>query len=566
MRFTIPPPDKVTFNSPPGGGTGLATQAAVSPDGTHIVFVASSQSKFQLWLRPLASAAAHPIPGTEEGTFPFWSPDSRYIGFFANGKLKKVLVAGGPPVPLCDAPSGRGGTWNRDNVIVFAPAPDRGLQRVAGAGGLAQPVSVLDKEYGESGHRFPSFLPDGRHFIYTGIIGTCCPASKPARIRIGTLDAADATTLLQAESSAAVASGHLLFNRDGTLMAAPFDAAALTMTGDAFPVAERIAREGSRYASFSVSDTGVLLFASGDAGRPTTRLTWMDRAGRELGTFGDPGMYEGIALSSDDRRIAVTVSAGVPENRDISILDVARGTQARFTFDPGSDSSPVWSPDNLRIVFQAIRDGANSSLRQKRVDGTTNEEAVLPPDVPGPAQPADWSSDGRYIAYNQGVASSFSFDIWVMPLFGDRKPFPVVTSQFAELNARFSPDGRWIAFQSSESGQSQVYVQPFPATGGKFMVSKDGGFQPAWRRDGKELFFVSPDARMMSALIDATGEFHAGIPTPLFPLSINLNSLIGGRQYGVTKDGTRFLVNAAQQTSRVTPLTVVVNWLDAVQK
>lgn len=351
IQFMIAPPENASFGTPPGGGTGYATQAAVAPDGRSVVFVANTQNRFQLWLRPLGAAVAQPIPGTDGAAFPFWSPDNRYIGFFANGKLKKVSVAGGPPVVLCDAAGGRGGTWNRDNVIVFAPSIANALQRVSAAGGVPQEASVLDKTYGETSHRFPSFLPDGRHFVYTGSIGTCCPASKPARIMIGALDTMDATTLLQAESSAAFASGHLLFNREGTLMAQPFDAEARQFTGDVFPIAEHIGSEGSRYASFSVSDNGVLVFAGGLT-RPMTRLTWMDRTGRELGPLGDPATYQGLALSSDERRVATVLSTGTPENQDIWILDAARGTQTRFTFEAGADNAPIWSPDNLRIAFQ----------------------------------------------------------------------------------------------------------------------------------------------------------------------------------------------------------------------
>ena len=566
IQFTIAPPDNATFAAPVDGGTGTVTQAAVSPDGRNVVFVASAQNRFQLWLRPLASADAQPLPGTEDGTFPFWSPDSRFVGFFANGKLKKVLVTGGQPFELCNAPSGRGGTWNRDNVIVFGSTTGI-LWRVSSVGGVAQPASALDAEYGESAHRFPSFLPDGRHFVYTGVIGTCCPAPKPARIRVGTLDTTDATTLMQEESSATFASGHLLFYRDGTLMALPFDAKALQAVGDAFPVADHVGREGSRYASFSASDTGVLVYAGG-GGRATTRLTWKDRAGGELATVGDAARYEHLALSPDEQRIAVTlVDSGTPENRDIRILDVARGTSDRFTTDAGSDNYPVWSPDNSQVVFAAIRDGANLTLRQKRLDGATSEEDVFPPPgVAGPALPTDWSADGQYMAYAHSPGAAFSWDLWALPLFGDRKPFPLAKTAFVELNATFSPNSRWLAFQSNETDQSQIYVKPFPEAGRPVMVSKDGGVQPVWRWDGKELFFLSPDAKMMAVTVDTAGQFQAGIPTELFSVSTSTNPALQGWHYAVTKDGKRFLVNVVQEESRTIPLTVVVNWLAAVQK
>ena len=561
IQFTIAPPEHATFATPTGGGTGVATQAAVSPDGRYVVFVANGQNGYQLWLRPLGAGAAPAIPGTENAAFPFWSPDSRYIGFFANGKLKKVHVAGGPPVVLCDAASGRGGTWNRDNVIVFAVTPTV-LQRVSGAGGVPQAVSALDKAYGETSHRFPSFLPDGRHFVYSGVIGTCCPATKPGRIRIGTLDTMDATTLLQVESSAAFASGHLLFNREGTLMAQPFDATSRQFRGDAFPLVEHIGNEGSRYASFSVSDTGVLVSARGVA-RPTTRLAWTDRAGRQLGTIGDPAPYQSLALSPDERRVAVVLTSGTPENRDIWILDAARGIQTRFTFDAGDDNGPVWSPDNLRIVFQSTREGS-AAMRQKRVDGTTNEEPLLAAGAGGAPFPTDWSADGRYVLYGGTQVTAGSPDIWALPLFGDRKPFPLVQTPFAETNAAFSPDGRWFAYESNESGQLDIYVQPFPPTGGKFQVSKNGGARPVWRRDGQELFFLSPESKLMAAAIDTTAQFQADIPTPLFTITTIGSS--GSRQYAVTKDGRRFLVNVIQEQSTATPLTVVVNWPSAVQK
>jgi len=563
IQFTIAPPQDATFAAPPGGGTGLATQIALSPDSRLLAFVANGQNGYRLWLRPLGSLDARPLPGTEDGTFPFWSADSRFIGFFASGKLKKVSVSGGPPIVLCDALSGRGGTWNRDNVIVFSPSTTDALQRVSGAGGIPQPASVLDASYRESSHRFPSFLPDGRHFIFSGTVGTCCPAAKPARIRLGTLDGMDAPSLLQAESSAIYSAGHMLFAQEGTLMASPFDVVSRRFTGDPFPIAEYVGSEGSRYASFSASATGVLVYARG-VSRATTQITWMDRAGRKLGTVGEPGTYLSIALSSDERRIAAGI-AGVGDSRDIWILDVARGTPTRFTFDAGFSSAALWSPDDTQLVFSGNRNG-QPGIRLKRVEGTTNDELLLAPAAgSGAMTPTHWSADGRYLIFSRTQGVRGSSDVWALPLNGDRKPFPVLQTPSVETNGVLSPNGRWIAYQSPEITQTQVYVQPFPPTGGKFQISTNGGFHPIWRPDGRELYFVSLDGRMMAVAVDTAGQFQSGTPAALFPVASMALQGSAGRQFAVTKDG-RFLMNVLQQQTTTIPLTVVVNWLSGVQK
>jgi len=562
IQFTVPPPADTTFAAPPGGGTGLATQIAISPDGRLLAFVANGQNGYQLWLRSLASLDARALPGTEDATFPFWSPDSRFIGFFASGKLKKVAVGGGPPIVLCDAPTGRGGAWNRDNVIVFAPLTTDALQRVSGAGGIPQRASALDASYGESAHRYPWFLPDGRHFVFTGIVGTCCPAAKPGRIRLGDLDSTETSTLVEVDSSAAYASGHLLFDREGTLMAQPFDPASRRLSGDAFPIAERVGSEGSRYASFSVSPTGVMVSARG-VPRPMTRLTWMDRTGRTLGTVGEPAMFTSIALSSDERRIVAGITAG--DNRDIWILDVTRGTSARFTFEPGTSNFALWSADDTQIVFAGNRNG-RPGLQVKRVEGTTKEQLLLAPDSAGGAlSPTHSSTDGRYLIFSRAQGVRGSTDIWALPLTGDRKPFPVIQTPGIETNGVLSPNGRWIAYQASEGAPTEIFVQPFPPTGGKFQVSRNGGFNAVWRPDGKELYFISPDARMMAASVETTGQFQVSAPTALFPVSTLAAQGPPGRQFAVTKDG-RFLISVLQQQSTIMPLTVVVNWLSAVQK
>jgi len=562
IQFTVAPPDGRVLGGPPGGGTGQATQLALSPDGRQLAFVAADRESYMLWVRPASATSSRLLPGTEGAAFPFWSPDGRYVGFFAEGKLKKVAVSGGSPLVLCDAPTARGGTWNRDNVIVFSPATTGPLQRVSSAGGAPTDVTALDAKYGETSHRWPFFLPDGRHFLFTASVGICCPAAKLADIRVGSLDSRNYETLLQVDSSAIYASEHLLFARGGTLMAAPFDAAARKLTGDAFPIAERINSENSRYASFSASATGVLAYAHGGS-QVTTRLVWRDRSGAMLGTVGEPALYFGLALSRDERRIAVSLPSGadgantpVP-GRDIWIIDAVRGSTSRVTFDQGADAFPVWSPDGTRVAYQATKAGT-AVLRQKAVDATAPAEAF---GDERRGAPTDWSADGRFLLFNRTTAATT--EVWALSLTGDKKEFPVAVSRFFETNAVLAPDGHWIAYASNETGRFEIYLQRFPSGGEKYPISTNGGAAATWRGDGKELFFLAPDSRLMAVSIDTTRGVEIGTPQPLFGTEV---ATINGRQYAASKDGKRFLINTRERRPAAEPIAVVVNWLTAIQK
>jgi serine/threonine protein kinase/Tol biopolymer transport system component len=563
VRFVIPPPPDWTFLTPPSGGTGVATQVAISPDGKNLVFVANRQQKYQLWLRSLRAIDASPIDGTDGATFPFWSPDSKNIGFFANGKLKRVSVSGGPPTEVCDAPRGLGGTWSRDNVIVFTSVNISGLHRVAAGGGNSSPVTVLDSDYGETNHRFPWFLPDGRHFLFVASVGTCCPASKDARVKIGVLDSLQSTPLLTVESAATYTTGHVLFNRQGTLMAQPFDADSRAFTGDPFPVAEGVVSEGSRYASFSASDTGVLVYGRGSAA--TTRLIWFDRAGRQLRTVGEAGIYGSVALSHDDRRLVVPLTATDSAHRSLWVMDSESGAQTRLTFEnTGVDASPIWSPDDQRIVFSGTRSRVRKIL-QRLVSGIGTEDVLLESPTTG-VTPTDWTKDDRIIYAR--VSTAGTPDVWVLPLSGDRKPVVYLATASSESEAVLSPNGKWMAYQSNENGPTDIYVQSVPAGGGKFQISQNGGTRPQWRRDGKEIFFLTPENKMMSRAILDSETFRASPPTELFFVRVG-GIILGtgpGRQYAVSGDGQRFIVNTLEQQTSTPPLTVILDWLAAARR
>ena len=564
-QFTIAPPPGASFATLPGGGTGGAPQIAISPDGRHTVFVANVERTYQLWLRSADNLEARPLAGTEGGSYPFWSPESRWIGFFAGGRLKKIALSGGPAIAVSDAVAGRGGTWNRENVIVFAPNAGGVLQRVSAAGGSVSEVTALDEVYGETSHRFPHFLPDGRHFLLAATVGTCCPPTKAGRLRIGSLDSTQSTVLFEVDSTAIYASGHLLFHREGTLMAQPFDARTRTTSGDAFPLAANIATEGSRYGSFAASDDGVLIYARGGE-RLAGQLTWFDRSGQPSTVAGEgPGIFLNMALAPDDRRIAAaaTVGGGAP-NRDILVYE--NNTSTRLTFEPGADQAPLWSNDGQHIVYASQR-GPLNTLRIKAADGATPDESLLEVSRNvGSVTPASWSADGRSLLYTQTVAADGGqSDIWVLPLSGDRKPSPYLQTTTSETDPMFSPDQRWVAYAERNNAQSEVFVQPFPATGSKFQISRNGGVKPVWGRDGKTIYYLEPEGRLLSVTVETSGTFRAGSPQPLFHVP-TLPLGADGRQYAVSQDGKQFLVNVRPQQFFSTPLTVVINWLNAARR
>ena len=547
-RFFVFPPEKATLT---GGGQ------HISPDGQRIVFRANgADGKALLWTRSLDSLTAQPLAGTEDPINPFWSPDSRFVGFFTGAsKLKRIEFTGGPAQTLADTQGGGGGTWNRDGTIVYARTFGDRLYRVPATGGAANPVTTLDESRKETAHLWPYFLPDGRHFLY---LARSVQRGNTG-IYVGALDSNERKLLVNADSSPVYAPpGFLLYLRERTLMAQPFDANKLELTGEPFPIAEQVGYNAvNGRAFFSASETGILAFLSSSA--PNTQLVWFDRAGKQLALVGAPAADNGLRLSPDEKRLAVSRLDPQTGSADIWLIDLARNNPSRFTFDPANETAPVWSPDGSRIVFASNREGV-ANMYQRLSNGTGNDELLLK--SAQPTGPYDWSQDGKFILFGM-ISSKTGSDIWLLPLFGDQKPTPFIETEFVETQPRFSPDDRWVAYTSNESGTYQVYVQSFPTSGGKWQVSTGGGAQPQWRRDGRELFYLAPDRKIMAVEVNGAGPtFVAGVPKPLFDVHVStiFPGAGGATYYEVTGDGQRFLVNTIAGDPTPVPLTVVLNW------
>jgi Tol biopolymer transport system component len=534
---------------------------ALSPDGRQLAIVATDSGGQQtLWLRPLESDIMQPLAGTEGAEFPFWSPNSRSIAFIAQGKLKRLDLAGGAPITLAEATIGATGAWSRDDVILYTPAGGSPINRVSAQGGTPMPATTLATAAGDVQHWYPSFLPDGRHFLYFAV-GSVDNATHPRAVMLGSLEtpAGPDKLLVEGGSNAKYASGHLLFARNGTLIAQAFDSGTLELVGEPIPVVEHVQIAGlgttGVTGAFTVSENGMLAYQTGTVFH--SRLVWFDRSGAQLAALGDHADYGDVTLSPDGTRAAVSVMDARVGTRDLWIFDIARGIRDRQTFDPADDFAPVWSEDGQQLVFSSRRaDGID--LYRKRV-GTGTEETLFA-DSLGKFV-VDWSADGRYIVYIAGGGIIARSDLWILPLARGERAYPFAESTFVETHGQFSPDGRWLAYTSSETGRREVYVAPFPGPGARRQISTTGGGWPRWGRDGREIFYLASDNALVAAAIDASSGALAVVGEErLFTAQPRPFARLDAYPYDVAPDGQRFIVNVTVDAPVSVPMTLVVNW------
>ncbi len=532
VRFSVPLPEKITFTNDVEQNI-----LSVSPDGRWLAFVAVEGQRM-LWVRSLGSLNARRLEGTDGAASPFWSPDSRYVAFFASGKLKKVEASGGAVRALCDVPKGdKSGTWGRGEAILFdgEVGDFRGLYRLPAGGGAPSPMLRVD---GPTPY-WPHLLPDGRHFLF--LVHSNRDGDG---IYVGSLDSQDKKFLVPSISRAEYAPpGYLLYVREGNLLAHPFDLGRLRTTGEPMVVAERLQYfMGTGWADFSVSENGVIAFLNKSPF--ITRLAWFDRSGREVSAVGEPAEHYNVRLSPDGQRVGVAIADEHTAVGDLWVYDLARNTRTRVTFTPEDDDAFVWSPDGRPVAFFSWRAHDKPSFYLKELTDAGDGESPLDS---GWQWPSDWSADGRFIIYRENDPT-IGGDLWVLPLFGEQKPFPFLRSRFSETMPRFSPDGRWVAFASNESGRYELYVARFERPAEKWRVSTAGGTQPL--SDGRELFYLRPGE---------TFEFDA--PSLLFKIDLDKLNSSGemGNDYDVTADGQRFLI-VLGSAAQIAPFTVIANW------
>jgi len=533
----------------------LMKSPELSPDGSKLAFEAGGR----LWLRAINELSVRPVAGTEGGQYPFWSPDGRQIGFFTtDAKLKTIDIAGGPPVVVCSVRDARGGTWNRDGIIVFEPDIRSGLYKVSATGGSPVPLTTVDKSK-HSTHRWPHFLPDGKHVLYLAV-NHQNPRSEQSGVYVTSLDGKTNQMVLRGYSDAIYASGYLLFLRDTALLAQPFDLQTLSVSGTPERIADDAQFDAGTWRSMiTATQSGLLAYLAGSAS-PGAQLAWMDRAGKPLTSLGERQLQFFPRLSPDRQRIAMLI--GDPSS-DVWVLDAARDAKSRVSFNGLVESAPAWAPDGKQLAYTALDQQGHFQIFTKPADGTGKEQLLHPEPVNQILN--DWSPDGRYILYERGEPGAT--DLYLLPADGKGEPVPLVATPAWERHGAFSPDGHWVAYVSRESSDDNVYVTSYPSGSGKWQVSSQTGWCPRWRRDGKQLFYLTGSVNtMISVDVDARGaNFSTGKVESLFRPLLSTNPGVFQAEYDVGLDGQRILVNSLGE-AKPEPIVLVVNWTADLKK
>ncbi len=535
-----------------------ASGVALSPDGKTVALTAySSQlNDYALWTYEVGGQRTNLLDGTQGAAHPFWAPDGKYIGFFSDGKLKKIEPTGGKAQVICAAPNGRGGTWNRDGVILFSPDALHGISRVSAAGGAPVDITTIDLARHETSHRWPVFLPDGKHFLF--MVANFAGNPEVNAIAVGSIDSAEKHIVVPASSNAVyVEPGYLLYLRDRTLVAQPFNVKTFAVTGEPRALTDDVLFYSQVYRAVFDASRDVLVTQTGKAAS-LSELTWFDRNGKAQGKLSTPAWYYNVRFSPDGRKVAVDQTDPDGKNTDIYVHDLERDAVTRLTFEPSLDQSAVWSQDGRKIVFSSNRQGP-FRMYTKNADGTGSEDLISDQGTQL-LNPWDWSHDGKYILFRKGSELGYL-------TLADRSAKSLTPPNFALRGAQFSPDGRWFAYASSESGNMEVYVSTFPDANGKWQISTSGGQEPRWRRDSKELFYISADGKMMSVPIVGTTSFEAGTPVPLF--TTHRRQPVSSQDvycYDVTPDGQKFLIVTNVDQGPASPLSVTLNWTSEPEK
>jgi Tol biopolymer transport system component len=547
------PPDQVRFRISPPADLTYVGAPRISPDGKMVAFSAAEKGGSpQIWVRPMDALKAHVLPGTDGAQYrPFWSPDSRFIGFIAHGKLQKVGLTGAPPQTICDVPSGADGSWGSGGVILFDGRQGDPIRRVSASGGV--PVAAVKSSSGGT-VAWPFFFPDGRHFLYFASGG-----QDKGHIMAGSLDAKVKPKELVASDSLGwyAPPGFLLYVKNETLVAVPFDASDLKVTGEPVPVADNVNPISTGLASFSASDNGTLVYGASESSE--NRIVWLDRAGKEISEVGKPLGVNTCALSPDGTRLAMSIRDAKSGRSDIWIRDLERGVTSRLTFDPKDEFAPVWSKDGKSVIFASDRGGTNG-IYEKSASGTgptkkiwTSQDRIIPGGL---------SPDGRFLAVNRWAQGTVQ--TWILPMAGSKKPYAFLHASFQEGMPVFSPDGHYMAYVSNETGRFEIYVRRFPGPSGKWQVSAEGGIDPQWSADGRTIYFRSLNSKLMAAPVTPGAGFQAGVPKALFTAEFTAGT--GVDQYQVSRDGKKILLITPTERQKTSPITVILHWDKGIKR